>query len=321
MTGIILSCAFFILAAAPVNAAYLNQDSMLSSVLSAEGWSYSQKGVQYYRSGSPVVGLQTIDGKSYYFNADGYLQTGWQTLDGKRYYFDQSGVMQTGWVQSDGARYYLDKNGVPVTGQQTIDSVSCYFASSGVLVREGTGGAIPEDIQEKIKTAPLSAKKTVNEELNKEIENRMSLLDLKDADTFTKVKTVYDFMTVSYSQGEGALFVGMDTFLQIMEGPESDALQMLRTGEGESDGYAAAFAAVLRTIGLDARVVQGTLSTGSARENRSWVVVKIQGTEYVFDPLEEQVQSGEGRNLYSRFGKTYEQLGNLYQPVSYFDFQ
>lgn len=321
IVGVILSVVFVIFTAVPVNAAYFNQESSLSSLLATEGWSYSQEGIRYYRNGQPVIGWMTADGKTYYFNSDGFMQTGWLTLETKRYYFDQSGVMQTGWLQLNGLRYYLGEDGVPITGQQMVNGISCYFSSSGVLVQEGTNSAVPETVQKRLQETALVPKTSINVDLNEKIQSLLLSLDLKNADTFTKVKTVYDFMTSSYSLGTGALFVGMDTFLQIMDGPESDALQMLSTGVGESAGYAAAFASVLRTIGLDARVVRGTLSSNSKKIDHSWVVVKMQDTEYVFDPQQEQVLSGEGRNMYNRFGKTYEELNNIYQPISYFDFQ
>ena len=68
-----------------------------------------------------------ISGKTYYFDANGYMATGWKTINKKSYYFDSSGVMaKSKWVGDyylkadgtmarnewvDGGRYHVDKNG------------------------------------------------------------------------------------------------------------------------------------------------------------------------------------------------------------------
>ncbi len=321
IAGVILALCLTILTGAPVSAANINQNQGIGSALNYNGWSYAEDGVRYYQSGKPVTGFLTLDGKTYYFDKSGLMQTGWQKVDGKRRYFNEKGEMQTGWVKLSGVRYYLSEEGVPLTGQQSIDGVNCLFSSDGALIRKGTAATVSDALKAVLNGVSLSAQTSVNDELNEEIETLLSLLDIEKQDTFTKVQTVYDFMTASYEVGDGALFVGMDTFLQIMEGPESDALQMLRTGKGESRGYAAAFAAVMRAIGLDCRVVNGTLSDSSGQQPHSWAAVNINGTEYVFDIQQEQEQSGQGRNLYSRFGKTYQELNGGYTAGEYFDFQ
>lgn len=171
IVGVILSVVFVIFTAVPVNAAYFNQESSLSSLLATEGWSYSQEGIRYYRNGQPVIGWMTADGKTYYFNSDGFMQTGWLTLETKRYYFDQSGVMQTGWLQLNGLRYYLGEDGVPITGQQMVNGISCYFSSSGVLVQEGTNSAVPETVQKRLQETALVPKTSINVDLNEKIQS------------------------------------------------------------------------------------------------------------------------------------------------------
>lgn len=319
--GIALVLCLAIMTGVPVSAANDNQNQGIGSAINYSGWAYTQDGVRYYQGGKPVTGLFTLDGQTFYFDNSGLMQTGWQKVDGKRRYFNEKGEMQTGWVKLSGVRYYFSEDRVPLTGLQTIGGADCLFSSDGVLIRKGTAGAVSDALQSALNGASLSAQSFVNNELNEEIENLLSLLDVDGQDTFAKVRTVYDFMTSSYEVGDGALFVGMDTFLQIMEGPESDALQMLRTGKGESQGYAAAFAAVMRAMGLDCRVVNGTLSNTAGQQAHSWAELNLNGAKYVFDPQQEQEKSGQDRNLYSRFGKTYEELNGEYTAGEYFDFQ
>lgn len=47
-----------------------------------------------------------------YRNADGSYQTlSWKKIEGKWYYFDANGYMQTGWIESEGKWYYCDTSG------------------------------------------------------------------------------------------------------------------------------------------------------------------------------------------------------------------
>jgi|GEM_PF-1305175 len=72
---------------------------------------------------------------------DGALLTGFACVDGRWYYFDEGGVLQTGWIDADGQRYYArtdgkvgKKYGALLSGWQTIDGSVYYFkktASAG----------------------------------------------------------------------------------------------------------------------------------------------------------------------------------------------
>ena len=117
----------------------------------------------YYmnKSGVMLTGTQTIDGKTYTFNASGVwippqattaqngwqqnngkwyyykngaVQTGWQKVGNYWYYMDGNGVMQTGLKQIGGKYYYLSGSGVMMTGWQTVNGVRHLFASNGAAV-------------------------------------------------------------------------------------------------------------------------------------------------------------------------------------------
>lgn len=85
-------------------------------------------------------GFTTVNGKSYYIDADGSKHKGWLLLNGKRYYFNtKTGVQLKGWAYSGGQkiRYFTKGQGYMVTGFLT-DSAghTRYFnTSTGKLAR------------------------------------------------------------------------------------------------------------------------------------------------------------------------------------------
>lgn len=66
---------------------------------------------------------QTIDGKNYYFNEDGHMQSGKLELDGFTYYLGDDGAMKTGWIQLENEDDTLD-----------ADTVWHYFDGKGRMV-------------------------------------------------------------------------------------------------------------------------------------------------------------------------------------------
>ena len=95
----------------------------------SNGWKYKEGGKYVTNS------WKDIDGKRYYFDANGYRVTGWQTIGGKKYFFMPEGYMMTGWISFGSTRYYLDKNGVMQTGWQTIDGKRYFFMPEGYMMR------------------------------------------------------------------------------------------------------------------------------------------------------------------------------------------
>lgn len=60
----------------------------------------------------PYTGWFTdTDGKQYYMDETGIMQTGWTDIGKKRYYFDMDGILQTGTVIIDKKTYELDTDG------------------------------------------------------------------------------------------------------------------------------------------------------------------------------------------------------------------
>lgn len=75
-------------------------------------WTSSGNKWMFMVNGTPYTGwLNDLDGKCYYFNSDGIMQTGWVDYEGKRYYFDLDGIMQTGFITVEGKSYELLSDG------------------------------------------------------------------------------------------------------------------------------------------------------------------------------------------------------------------
>ncbi len=86
----------------------------------------------------PVVnktGWQVIDGKKYYYTADGVMQIGWKKIDSIWYYFGLDGAMTINkWVSYGGDWYYFDKNGAMTTNKWvSYKGDWYYFGANGVM--------------------------------------------------------------------------------------------------------------------------------------------------------------------------------------------
>ena len=65
------------------------------------------------------------NGKTYYLApTTGARQTGWQTIDGKDYYFDADGIMAAGWTVISEKTYYLGTDGARRVSSWITDTPS-----------------------------------------------------------------------------------------------------------------------------------------------------------------------------------------------------
>ena len=94
----------------------------------------SDKAASYKVSAEAKKGVWTSNGSSWMFLVDGVPYTGWlNDSDGKRYFFNKEGIMQTGWLDNDGKRYYLNLDGIMQTGDITIKKKTYHLNSDGSL--------------------------------------------------------------------------------------------------------------------------------------------------------------------------------------------
>ena len=88
----------------------------------------------YYIDDVPQTGLQTVDGKTYYFDPenDHAALSGFQTVEKKTYYFDQETYAAfTGYQTIGENKYYFNDEGVMQKGFQTVDGKKLYFKATG----------------------------------------------------------------------------------------------------------------------------------------------------------------------------------------------
>ena len=78
-----------------------------------QGWKNEDGSVYYYRNGSKLTGQQLLDGKNYYFNAQGQEQRNYfLTENNQTYYFQNDGTrLDNGFYNNWGHTYYFGDNG------------------------------------------------------------------------------------------------------------------------------------------------------------------------------------------------------------------
>ena len=102
-------------------------------------WYYFDKGNAEYPGLMISGGSKVINGHTYYFNADGSMQTGWVRRPEGWYYTDINGSRVSGWLQLGSSWYYLDGSnteypGLMVTGKKEINGYTYFFEGGGVML-------------------------------------------------------------------------------------------------------------------------------------------------------------------------------------------
>ena len=101
-------------------------------------WKQDSSGWQYTYSDGSYAKSQwvKIDGKWYFFRADGYRATGWKKSGGKWYYLDpETGAMVTGWLELGDKYYYFLDSGAMVTGVVEVGDGYLAFDENGALIQ------------------------------------------------------------------------------------------------------------------------------------------------------------------------------------------
>lgn len=98
-----------------------------------EEWVQEETGWKYYASNKAVTGWKQVDGKWFFFNAEGVMQKWWVKDGNTWYYLNGNGEMQTGWLQDGGTWYYLNGSGAMATGWAQVGGTWYYLNSSGAM--------------------------------------------------------------------------------------------------------------------------------------------------------------------------------------------
>lgn len=170
------------------------------------------------------------------------------------------------------------------------------------------------DIKTALNQAPLNPQKTKLDDLNQAIEQFMAEHFTPDMDTYTKAKVTYDYIIKNMTYGTPDFAFD--------NSPESNAGYMFLTHRGVCDHYSAFFAAIMRYVGLDMHIVNGSTHAASGgMTGHTWTTARINGLDYVFDPQIDQNIGGKSNPTYYRFGKPYSELPGKYEPYVYNDFE
>lgn len=91
-------------------------DGALVKTYKKAGFRKTSSGKIWYYFGkntdSPKKQWLVIDGKTYYFNKNGYALVGWKKVKGYTYYFNKKGVLQTNkWMKYKTKKMYLGEDG------------------------------------------------------------------------------------------------------------------------------------------------------------------------------------------------------------------
>ena len=99
------------------------------------GWNRLRNDNKWYFfiKGNKTYGWLDVDGKMYYMDTDGVMQTGWQNIWNSRYYFTSSGILTTGWQNIGNKWYYMSDNGAMAIGWKYINGQWYYMNTSGVM--------------------------------------------------------------------------------------------------------------------------------------------------------------------------------------------
>ena len=104
-------------------------------------WVQEEDGWKYYASNKAVSGWKQVDGKWFFFNAEGVMQKWWVKDGNTWYYLNGNGEMQTGWLQDGGKWYYLETSGAMKASQWFEVSGKWYYVDgSGALAVNTTVG-------------------------------------------------------------------------------------------------------------------------------------------------------------------------------------
>lgn len=104
-------------------------------------WVQGENGWHYFDNNKQATGWKQVDGKWYFFNAEGVMQKWWVKDGNTWYYLNGSGAMETGWLQDGGKWYYLETSGAMKASQWfEVGGKWYYVDGSGALAVNTTVG-------------------------------------------------------------------------------------------------------------------------------------------------------------------------------------
>lgn len=103
-------------------------------------WKIVQNHWEFYNQAGERFENRWLDynGKTYYFDAFGFMVVGWKKIGSKWYYFNKDGSLHKGWLQLGADEwYYLDsETGIMATSDRYIDGTFYHFNNEGVWIKD-----------------------------------------------------------------------------------------------------------------------------------------------------------------------------------------
>lgn len=156
-------------------------------------------------------GVWVSSGSNWMFLVDSKAYTGWLTdTDGKQYYMDEAGLMQTGWTDIGNKRYYFDMDGILQTGTLTIGKKSYELDSDGSLKDYTPEEKSSKDDSSKKKSSDKdsSGKKTSSKNSSDKDSSSQNTDSKKDSDTKKKsasdTDTSQKAVALTFDDGPGS---------------------------------------------------------------------------------------------------------------------
>lgn len=172
---------------------------------------------------------------------------------------------------------------------------------------------VSTDIKSLLNSASLNPMKTNHSELDGMVDNIFAQIHTSGMSTYDKVKACYDYLVNNLTYEVQVVWMVNDPCYKsyLDRTIVSFANTTLSTKGGVCDQYTMCFVVMCRRIGLEAYPAGGKVAAkAGGYTGHTWAYIVLNGTNYVFDP---QVQSNNMDASYYYFGKTYSQLGSMYQ--------
>ncbi len=174
-----------------------------------------------------------------------------------------------------------------------------------------------------LNAATLRPMRTNYEPLDRLIDEIFARIITEDMTTYQKTKACYDYLIENTQYGMDQSWDdendGIIRYLWLSEpyGPDVrdgfyvwETLEMLETGWGVCDHYAAAFLVMTRRIGLESYACYGIVpwADGSGETGHVWNTITLGGRDYAFDAeVEDKIANG-GKITNARFCRRFEVL-------------
>ena len=249
---------------------YTSASEQTEQNVEKNGWKTSKGKKYYYINGKKVTGLQTINGKMYFFKTSGknkgQMLTGMQTIEKKKYYFIKSGKnkgqMATGWQTINKKKYYFvtsgSKQGTVTTKWKKIGGKQYYFIPSGSskgqmvtgwkVIGKTTYYFDKDGVRDNSKTVNSSRKSdktgTAAEKTLKRAQAIVDQITTEKMSKAQKLRKCFDYVMKQYPgrRPRTPHYYGKDW-------PVVYANDMFLDGSGNCFSYAAAFAYLAKACG------------------------------------------------------------------------